>query len=92
MGQVVSRIGRTLSCFCLIFANMLSLSLSSGAVVTWDAFNDLGNYFLMLWMSVGPPTRPDFALFVLKTCRCRSRRAPTAKGRREDVGHEGPQS
>ena len=32
--------------------------------MTWDALNDLGNYFLMLGMAVGPPIRTDFASFI----------------------------
>ena len=42
--------------------NMSSLSMaSSGAVVKWDALDDMGNYFLMLGMPVGPLIRADFA-------------------------------
>ena len=51
-------------CFCLIFANMLSSSpslASSGAVVKWDELDDMGNYFLMLGMPVGPLICSDFA-------------------------------
>ena len=47
-----------------IVTNMLSLSLSLaslGAVVSWDALDDMGNSFLMLGMVVRPPIRPEFA-------------------------------
>ena len=48
----------------LIFAKTLSSSLSlasSGAVVKWDVLDDMGNYFLMLGMAMGPHILPDFA-------------------------------
>ena len=85
------------SVVCILnFAKTSSLSLSSassGAVVTWDAFDDLGNSSLMPGLAAGvagPPFRHSFCLvsvFSVLFLRCHLRLCCSRRVESSEIRH-----